>query len=112
MRQKVLEDRLLDGFAFGRGLDDQVALAQIGQFQRGLDPLQRGAFVGGQHLAARHLTFDVPFNRLHRLLQAGFGNVGHQHVIARQREDMGDPVAHLPGAHDAYQLDLHRHTSI
>ena len=43
VRQQVLEDRLLDRLAFGRGLDDQVALAQIGQLQRGRDPRHRRA---------------------------------------------------------------------
>jgi hypothetical protein len=49
MRQQVLEDRLLHRLALGRGLDDQVALAKVGEFQRGLDALQGRALVGGQH---------------------------------------------------------------
>jgi hypothetical protein len=96
MRQQVFEDRLLDRFAFGRGLDDQVAGAEIGQLQRGADARHGGGLVLGGDLAARDLTFDVAVDRGERLVEAVLADVVQQHVIARQREDMGDAVAHLP----------------
>ncbi len=102
MRQQVFENRLFDGFAFGRRLDDQIAGAKIGQFQRGLDPRHRGGLVFGADLAARHLPFDVAVDQRHGLVQAFLADVIHQHVISGQRKDMRNPIAHLPRAHDAH----------
>ena len=58
MRQQILENRDLDRLAFGRGLDHQIGLAQIGQLQRGGNPGQRGAaLILGDFLAADRSKF-------------------------------------------------------
>ena len=107
MRQKVFEDGLLDGLALGRGFDHEVGGAQVGQLQRGLDAPQGGGLVLCADLAAADLAFHVLVDQGHRLVQRVLRDIGHQHVIAGQRTDMGDAIAHLTRAHDADRLNVH-----
>jgi hypothetical protein len=107
MRQQVLEDRLLDGLALGRGLDHQVGLAEIGQLQRGADPRQRGVPVACGDLLARDLAVEVLFDQGDRAVQRFLADVGHQNVVAGQRGHMGDAVAHLTGPDHPDCLNIH-----
>ena len=100
MRQKVFENGLLDGFAFGRGLDDQVAAPQVGQRQRGGNAVQGGVAVWLADLLAADLAIQVTPDQGHGGIQAFLGNVSHHNVIARKRANMRDAVAHLARADD------------
>ena len=101
MRQQILEDRLFDGFAFGGGLDDQVAPAQISQRQGCGDPAKGCCFVGLGDLFAGHLARQVAVDQGHGSGQACLGNIRHDNIIAGGRTDMRDAVAHLSRADDA-----------
>ncbi len=107
MRQQVLEDRLLDRLALGRGLDDQIGLAKIGQRLGGRDPGHgRGPVFGRDDLAA-DLPVKVAVDQRHGRAQRLAADIGHQHLVSGQRKDMGDAVAHLPRADNADLLDTH-----
>ena len=107
MRQKRVENLLFDGFPLGRGLDDQIHRAQIGQRERGADAGHRLGLGLGCGFAARDLPLDVAVDQGQRLGQAVLVHVIQQHIIACQRENMGNPVAHLTCAHDADCPDIH-----
>mgnify|MGYP006174985175 CR=1 FL=1 len=66
--------------------------------------IRGGTIVDGT--GAARFVADVAVDGGQRLVQAGLGDVVQKHVIACQGEDMGDPVAHLPGADHAYRPDL------
>ena len=107
MRHQILEDRLLDGFALGRGLDHQVGPAQVGQPQRGADA-GHGSFLGlGVDLVAADLALEVAVDQRKRLVHRLLADVGHQDVVSGKREDMCDAVAHLPRSDDPNRLNRH-----
>ena len=89
------EDRALDLLAFGRGLDDQVALAHRRRAFDRLDPAERLVHRGFVELAlldrAGELARDPGLARVGALLR----HVGQQHVIAGLRRHLRDPRAHL-----------------
>jgi len=107
MRNQVLKDRLFDGLAFGRGLDDQIALAQIGQRLGGRDPAERVDFLGRGDLFAGNLTVDVLFDLFQHAGQGLCRNVVDQHIISGQSHHMRNPAAHLACAHNTDCLDVH-----
>ncbi|MNC48953.1 hypothetical protein D3C75_980990 [compost metagenome] len=53
VRQKIDKDRLLDGFVFGRRLDDQIGLGRLGQGGDGADAGQGRVGLGRGRQAAR-----------------------------------------------------------
>ena len=105
--QQVFEDGLLDRLAFRCRFDDQVGGADVGQAQRGADARHRGGLCLGRDLATRDLAFDVAVDLRQGLCQAVFADIRHQHVKPRQRKDMRNAAAHLPGPDDANALDVH-----
>ena len=107
MWQQVFENGLLDRLALCSRFDDQVGRADVGQAQRGADACHRGGFRLGRDLATRDLAFDVAVDLRQCLCQAVFADIRHQHVKPRQRKDMRNAAAHLPGPDDANALDVH-----
>ncbi len=103
------EDRALDVLLLGRGLDHEVAVAEVVERLRRRDARERGLarLLGEVALGdlARHVAVDGG--------KAGLDAVGRdiveQHVEAGERADMGDAVAHLPGADDADLANLGLH---
>ena len=59
----------------------------------------------GDH-AAQDLTMHIAFDRAHTLGERIIGNIGHDDVIACQRRDMGNAIAHLARADHAYCLQF------
>lgn len=110
MRQQVLKNGLLNGFAFGRGLNDQVGRSKVGQCRRCRYPAQgRGSIVICDQIFA-DLPSQVPVNQVDTLLKGFFTDVGHFYVISGQGEDMGNPIAHLTCSNDAHLADCHNTT--
>ena len=66
MRDKILENGLLDRLTFRGRFDDQIALAQIGQSRRRLDPREGGLLILFGDFPAAHLPFHVAFDGVHR----------------------------------------------
>ena len=54
---------------------------------------------------AADLAAEVPVDQRHGLVQRLLADIGDEHVIARQRADMGDAVAHHPDADDPDSFD-------
>jgi hypothetical protein len=107
MRQQVLEDRRLHRFAFGRRLDHEVGRSHVGQLQCGANAAHRLRFRVLGDLAAPDLPAEVLLDQRDRAVERLLADVGHDDVIARQRADMRDAVAHLARPDDADRLDLH-----
>ena len=109
---QIREDLALDVLLLGRGLDHQIAVGQRVVFLRRRDLRERVlARVLGDALLGdltRHVAVD---GRQTRLDAIGRHVVEHDR-IARQRADMGNAVAHLPGADHADILNFLRHDFI
>ena len=69
------------------------------------DALQRLLHVGIGDQAARDLPRHVAFDDDKRLVDGLLLDVVHEHVVAGQRNHMGDAVAHLAGTDDGDRLD-------
>ena len=106
MRTKVDEDLALDRLVLGGGLDDEVGLAERGKVGAPLNALQRRLHLGIGDDAARDLARHVALDERERAFStASFLHVVDGHVVAGERDHMGDAVAHLAGADDADRLD-------
>ena len=73
--------------------------------RREADPLERRLHVGLGDEAAADLPGHVALDRAERLVERVFLLVVEDDVVAGERDDMGDPVAHLAGTDDADLLD-------
>ena len=104
---KLLEDRVLHGLALGRGLNHQVALAQIGQRAGGCDAGHGGIALLLGNLLARDLPVQVLADLVGSAVQRLGVDIGQNHVVPGQGADMGDAVAHLTGADHAHAFDIH-----
>ena len=114
---EVLEARMAPGFRcgisflkisrftvllLGRRLDHEVAVAEPLVVGAGRDALQRRGLVLVRDLAARDLAGDVAVDAPAIARSSALGvDIAEPHVIAGERADMGDAVAHLAGADDA-----------
>ena len=107
MGDQIFKNRLLDGLAFSRRLDHQIALAQLCKCLGCNDSFERSVTVCFGYLTAANLTVEVAGNGINRLLQCFSAYIVQQHVVARQSHNMGDAVAHLACANDADCLDIH-----
>jgi hypothetical protein len=65
------------------------------------------AFASSVILPRPDLPAEVPVDQRDRAVERLLADVGHDDVIARQRADMRDAVAHLARTDDADRLDLH-----
>ncbi|CAD5252737.1 conserved hypothetical protein [Bosea sp. 62] len=106
------ENLALHLLALGRSLDHEVARTQILQLRRRDDPAHRRAAVLVGDGALGDLPGHVAIDRRQRRVDALFGDVVQPDVEARDRGDMGDAVAHLPGPDDADGLDLVVHVTL
>lgn len=100
VRHEVFENRLLDGFTFGRSLDHQIGLAQISQPPGGADAGHGSGFGIGSDLAACDLTVDVAVYQGNRGRQAFGFHVSQHHVKPGKGKDMRNAAAHLTCTHD------------
>ena len=100
-RCQLLEDLTLDLFFLGRRLDHHVAIGEQRVIEAHLDAAERGILFFFADLAARDLTRQVAVDGFAAALQRLLVDVGHDHIDAGERADMGDAAAHLPGADDA-----------
>ena len=98
---------VLERLLLGRRLDDEVAVPEGGEVALEADPRQRRVALGLGDAAARDLAVHVAADDVGRRLERGLGDVVERDVEAGEREDVGDAVAHLPGADHANALDLH-----
>ena len=109
---QIGEDLALDVFLLGRGLDHDVASRHSVVFFRRLDARERGlaVFVADRLLAdlPRHVAVDGREAGLDAVAR----HVVQHHRITRQRADMGDAVAHLPGADHPDTLNFQRHVFV
>ena len=111
-RAQIGEDLALDVFLLGRGLDHESQAAMASYFSAGLMRAERGLAV----VVADRLLADLPrhvaVDGRHAGLDAVARHVVQHHRIARQRADMGDAVAHLPGADHPDTLNIQRHVFV
>ena len=107
MRGQFLEDRPLHVFLFGRGLDDQIAAAEIGEVGAGMDSRQRDLLVFRAQLTLGDLTLERAVDRSQRLGQLIGVGVLERDLQAGDRADMRDPRTHLAGADNPDLSDVH-----
>ncbi len=98
---QVLEDFLLDGFVFGGRLDHQFAVPQVFHGAGGADACQRRRNRIFADRALGRLALHVLFDPVQRLAQRLLVQIVQHHIISGQREDVGDPRAHLSRADNA-----------
>jgi hypothetical protein len=105
-RAELLQDAALDFLVLDNALDHQVAIAE--QIQSGAhgDAGERGRFVVARDFFVFDPAVEVGADALKRLFQPFVGNIRQTHVVAGNRKDMGDAIAHLAGADDADAFDL------
>ena len=102
----ALKILVLQRLLLGRRLDDEVARPERRQDALELDAPECCVAVGFGDLAAVDLAVHVAADDLGRAGERLLGDVVQDHVEARQREDMGDAVAHLSSADDTDALDF------
>ncbi len=95
------EDLALGLLVLGRRLDDEIAVAEIGERIGRRDALDRGLALLVADALAADLARQVAVDGGNALRDPVGDDVVEQNVIAGQRADMGDAVAHLAGADDA-----------
>ena len=112
----VLVPTIASGFRFGqrsakilrltssfsaRGLDDQIAIAELVERLRRRDALERRltVFLGNQ--LARDLARQIAVDRGEPGIDAVARNIVEQHVHSGERRHVRDAVAHLAGADHA-----------
>ena len=105
MRHQGLEDPALDGFVFGRRLDDQIAIGESRIVLTGGDPRHRRLDVTIGDLASARLSGKVVFDRRNRSGEREFLHIGQMNIQASKRADMRNAGAHLPGADNADPLN-------
>ncbi len=108
-RAKLLVDLALDRFVLGCGLHDEVGAGKVFHGRRSRNPGDRGLTVLLLDLAVAHRARQIAAHRRHAILDALGRDVIEQHPVSGERRDMGNPAAHLPGAHDANGFDCSGH---
>ena len=103
------EDLALGLLLLGRRLDDEIAVAEFSERVGGRDALDRGLALLVADALATDLPCQVAVDGRQSCRDAVGGDVVEQNVIARQRADVGDAVAHLAGADDADLVNGMRH---
>ena len=104
---ELTQDRLLDLFVLGRGLDDQIAVAEAGVIGApGHSRQRRVAILGGQ-APALDVAFQVVFDALAALGHGVVVDVEHVNVETVRRADLGDTATHLTATDDADLVDFH-----
>src|SRR4029077_7153445 len=111
---KILKNLSLDALVLGGGLDDEVAILHVVKVLGRMDTFERRTDDVAANETARRLPVHVAVNTLDCLFQYVAVYVVQNDVEARQREDVGDAVAHLSGAdyadafysHDASRRSL------
>ena len=107
MRCQILEDRLLDGFAFCRGLDHEVGCTEFAECHGCRDSRQRRVPLIFRNPASCQLSVHVPPNQFARGVKRFPADVIEFHLVASQRQYMGNAIAHLAGTDDSNGLYGH-----
>ena len=103
------EDAPLDLLALGGRLDDEIAVGELVRAGAGRDPRERRGALGLVHLALGDLAREQAVDGREPGAQALLGDVAEHDVHPRLGADLGDAVAHLPGADDANLVDHEGH---
>src|SRR5581483_2415016 len=109
---QLVEDLALDGLVLDGGLDHEVGLGHGIEIGCGANALERGLHLGVGDDAARDLARHVALDHAARLVDRLLLDVVEGYVVAGQRHDMGDAVAHLAGADDSDRLDVQLHAAL
>src|SRR6266404_6107585 len=100
-RAELFQYLALDFLVLDGGLDDEVAIVEQVIVLAGDDPGQRRLALGVGDHAALDLPTHVLVDVLLRLVDLIDIDIDEFHVVAVEGRDMGNAVAHLPGADDA-----------
>ena len=107
--QTCAKDLALDLLVFRGGFDDQIAFGQVVKVFTGADPVQgsNALLFGDDRLInlARHIAIDRRQTRVDLV----DGDVIQHDVVAGERTDMRNAVAHLPGADNTDFSDIETH---
>ena len=74
--------------------------------QRWRNSFQCGNFVFRRDLALGNFAFEILADGFERAIKEALLHVAQRHLIATARENMGNTVAHLPGADHAHAGNL------
>ena len=105
MRDELLEYLALDLFVFGRRLDDEIAAAEQRVVDAGLDSAERRRLVVLAQQRAFDLAVQVLVDGRERRVELVLRQVDELHVESGCGADMGNAIAHLPGADHADGLN-------
>ena len=105
---QVFQDGALGRLVLGRRLDDDIARLHRLEAEGRHDARQGAVDIGIGNNAAPQLALQVAPDGFHRCVDRFFADVVQDDVIAVERRNMRDAVAHLAGADDAYFLDRQR----
>ncbi len=101
---ELAEEPELELGVLRRGLHDERAIARGVERRVGGDARERGIACGAVERPLLHLPRQVLLDRRASLRQRVRRDVDHRHVEPALREDVRDPVPHLPGADHRHPL--------
>ena len=105
--QQAVEDCLLHDLFFGRSFNNQIGLAKHWKLLCGFNSCKCSGFIICADLLAADLAFHVLINARHRCGQRILIHVIKHDIVASQRHNMGNTVAHLARADNPDFLNVH-----